>query len=103
MAKRFDDADHPVTTHSQEADVVEENDAGEAIRICRLAKHRSYQNVRPSWLLHDSGSKVIELGGKLIPLRGQGTGSQHRPALDDHASRFAGGMRIDHTNLIDHR
>ena len=78
-------ADGTVTTHSQVADIVEEDDAGGARGIDRLAKQSTDHDVRTARFIHHSGAETIVLARESAP-----TGQQAIRFRDqDHHSRQA--------------
>ena len=60
VRERDDDADGAVAAHAEVADVVEEDDAGGAGRIGRLAEQRADDDVGAARLVDDGGAEAVE-------------------------------------------
>ena len=76
-------------------DIVEENDAGGASRVVRLAKERADHRLVAVRLGHGEAAEMIEFAREALAPFGQRAFAQRRPAIDDHARRLALGMRVD--------
>ena len=61
MRERSHEADGAVPAHAEIADVVEENHAGLAGRIRRIAEQRADDGVRSARLVDDRGAEAIEV------------------------------------------
>ena len=98
--QRDDDSDSAVTAHAKIADVVEEEDARGAGRVCRLAEKGSDHYVRPPRLVDDGRAEPVIFPLEAVsPLR-----QRPRPevwaARHDDSRWFAAGVRVDHGDAI---
>ena len=61
MRESGDHTDGAVSAHAKIADVIEENDAGDAVRIGGLKEQRAYQDVGSAGFVDDGRAKMIVL------------------------------------------
>ena len=86
MRKRHGEADRPVAAHAEIADIVEEDDAGRAGRVVRLAQQRADQRVVAARLVDGEAADMIELARRSGAPLGERPAPERRPAVDDHAA-----------------
>ena len=89
-----------MAAHAEVSDIVEENDAGGARRVVRLAKQRADQCVMAARLVYGAAAEMIELAGEASEPFGKRAFAQRRPAIDDHASGLALRMGVDDTHRV---
>src|SRR5258706_11818585 len=94
MSKRGNQANRAVTTHSEVADVVEENHAGITRRIGRLDQERAHDDIGAAWLIHNRGTKRVVMLAQHFHLVSHCARPKVRPTSYDDPSRLATGMRV---------
>src|SRR5580704_10344881 len=92
MRERHGGADRGVTAHPEIAGVVEEDEAGGAGRVDRLAEKRADQRVVASRLEDREAPDIIELLGEAPEPLGQRAAAQRRAAFNDEPGGLAFGM-----------
>ncbi len=100
MGERGHQADHAVPAHAQVADVIEEDHAGRARSVARLAKQSANEHVGAAWLIDDRRTKTVVLLLEGAQPFGQRARPQFRPAVHHKARWLAAGMRIDGLNFV---
>ena len=94
MRERRRQADRPVAAHAEIADIVEEDDAGGAGGVMRLAQKRADHRVVAARLVDREAADMIELRGEAREPFAQRPAAQRRSAIDDHARRLAFRMGV---------
>ncbi len=89
-------ADGAVTTHSQVAHIVEEDDACGAGGIQRIAEQRADHDVRTAGLIHHGGAETIVLVAKTLQPAGKRSSAEIRTTMHYEPSWLAPSMGIDH-------
>ena len=92
-------ADRAVAAHAEVARIVEEDHAGRAFAVGRLAQERADQRVGASWLEDHGLAKVVVFATHARQPLLQAADAEVRPALDHDACRFALGMGVDHPHV----
>lgn len=87
-----------MATHIQIAGVVEEDDAGRAVRIGWLTQQSADENIRAAGFVDHGRTNLVKAVSKEDQSFRQGAASQVRAALDNDASRFAAGVGVDHSD-----
>ncbi len=84
-----------MAAHADVSDIVEEDDAGRAGAVARLAQQRPNDRVVSVRLVDGEAAEMIELAGEAGKPLGERAVAKRRAAIDDHARRLALGMGID--------
>ena len=92
-------ADGPVAAHAQVADVVEENDAGDAGGVLRFDQDRADHDIGAARFVDDGGAELIVLFEQ-AQLVGNAAAAQIGSAADDDAGRLAAGVGINGGNFF---
>ena len=84
-----------MAAHAEISDIVEENDAGGARGVVRLAKKRADHRIVAARLVNGIAAEMVEIRGEAGEPFGERAAAQRRSAIDDHARRLALGMGVD--------
>ena len=95
LRERDGHADGPVPAHVEDADVVEVDDTGDALRLARFAQQRPDQDIRSSGLVDDARSKVIVIRPKTFEAIRDAAAAKVRASFDHHTRRLTRGVRVD--------
>jgi hypothetical protein len=98
MRKRHGKADRPVPAHADIADIVEEDDAGCASGVVRLAEEGADDRIVPARLVDGEAAEMIELAGKAGAALDEGTVAKRRSPIHDHAGGLTFCMGIDNSH-----
>ena len=88
-----------MATHAEVSDVVEEDDAGGAVMIDRLAEERSDDDVRTARLGYNCGSKGVVVAAETLEAVGERAFAEVGGSGDYEARGLTPGVRIDDTNF----
>ena len=100
VRERDDEADGAVAAHLQHADVVEENDAGDAGLVRGRTEQRADQHVRAARFVHDGGAETVVLRGEHFELLRDAAAAEVGPAADDDARGFAAGVGVNDLDAL---
>ena len=95
MRERDDQADCPVSAHTEVTDVIEKDDTSDARLVARFNQQHTNQHIRPARLVDDRGTKLIVLFAKNLSAFRDRARAKVGPATDDDARRLAAGVGVD--------
>jgi hypothetical protein len=84
-----------VTTHSQIANVIEEDHTGNARWIHGIAKQCPNHDIGPPRLIHNGGAKTVVLAAEALQSLGKRSGPEVRGTAHHQPGGLASGMGID--------
>ena len=97
--QRGNQPDGAVTAHVQKAAVVKEDDSRRGLWRNWLTEQCTDQNVVTARLKNNGFTPVVVVAGKTLPTLAHVPRSQIRKAVDDQASGFTAGVRINHSQF----
>lgn len=97
------ETDRSVAAHSEISDIVEENHAGGSIGINGLTEQRSNHGIVAARFANDGRTQSIMITAKYFEPLGHRSGTQIGKSVDNYASRFASGVRINSSDNVFNR
>ena len=95
VRERHGEADRSVPAHAEIARIVEENYAGGAGRVVRLAEERANHCLMTVGLGHGEAAQMIKFASEALAPLGHRPIAKRRAAIDDHPRGLALGVGVD--------
>ena len=103
VGQRHHQPDGAVAAHAEEADVVEEDHAGLARGVVRLAEQRAHDGVVAARLVDDGRADVVEVVAEAVEALLDRAAAEIGAARDDDARGLAAGVGIDYVDAYSYR